>query len=67
MFLTLRKLARTCKENVSKLVRVKGLYLKTTSAIEVQVSLIPTHLGKGSDNQVIAVSGEERERSRTDE
>jgi hypothetical protein len=29
--------------------------------------MIPTYLGKRSDNQVIAVSGEKRERSRRDE
>ena len=67
LFLTLRKLARTCKDKVSKLVRVKGLDLKNHRGDRVGTSMIRTYLGKRSDNQVVAVPGEHRTRSRADE
>lgn len=67
LFLTLRKLARTCKDKVSKLVRVKGLHLKNHTGDRVGTSTLRTYLGKRSDNQVIAVPGEHRKRSRADE
>lgn len=57
LFLTLRRLARTCKDKVSKLVRVKGLHLKNHTGDRVGTSMLRTYLGKRSDNQVIAVPG----------